>query len=667
MATQTDDPVRTETAKKADARSQTAVTPITAATAATAVQAQGHAPSAPVGEVERSDSHSWLNSAIAVLAIAAIAAFLVLHFAFRTGPLVSNLPLWIALLLGGAPLVWGLLKALFRGKFGSDLLAGISIVTAALLGQYLAGTLVVLMLSGGEALEAYAVRSASSVLRALAQRMPAAAHKKLGTAVVDVPVPEIVPGDTLLIYAHDICPADGVVLEGHGGMDESYLTGEPYQIAKAPGAEVLSGAVNGESVLTITVTRPPQDSRYARIMRVMQESQQQRPRLRRLGDTLGALYTPVAVLIALAAGIAAHDPVRFLAVLVVATPCPLLIAIPVAIIGAISLAARRSIIVKDPAVLEQLPTCRTFFFDKTGTLTYGEPRLTGVVAAEGISPADVLRYAASVEQYSKHPLARAILAAWGAGSSELLPVDDVREPPGHGLLGTVAGRRVEITGRKKVSAAITAKLPPTVAGLECVVLLDGDYAAVIQFKDEPRAEVTRFMQHLGPKHNISRMILLTGDRAAEAHDVARRVGIDIVYAEKTPEEKLAIVKAETALGRTAYLGDGINDAPALLAATVGIAFGKTSDVTAEAAAAVILDSSMHRVDEFLHIAQRLRRIALQSAVGGIILSLGAVAFAAAGFLPPVAGAIIQEAIDVVVVLNALRASLAPRQMTDMHN
>jgi heavy metal translocating P-type ATPase len=622
-------------------------------------------PEAPSTASTGAPPESRLNAMIAALAILAIALNLVLRFGFKLSPQTYNLPLYVALALGGTPLVYGLLRQLLRGKFGSDLLAGISIVTAVLLHEYLAGTLVVLMLSGGEALEAYAVRSASSVLRALAKRMPSVAHARRNGQVVEINAASIVPGDLLVVRPHEICPADGTVVEGHGSMDESYLTGEPYQIAKAPGSDVLSGAVNGPSLLVVEATRPPKDSRYAKIMEVMRDSEQQRPQLRRLGDTLGALYTPLAVAIALVAGIVAHDPIRFLAVLVVATPCPLLIAIPVAIIGSISLAAKRGIIVKDPAVLEQLSTCRTIFFDKTGTLTYGEPRLTEIVVAPEFDENDVLQLAATLEVYSKHPLASAVQSAAEERSIPVLDVMDVHEPPGQGLVGTVNGRRITITGRKKVSPEIAAQLPPIAPGLECILLVDGRYAATFRFRDEPREDVKSFIHHLEPHHNIGRLILLTGDRKAEAEHLAKRVGIDTVYAEKSPEEKLAIVKAETAKNRTAYLGDGINDAPSLLAATVGIAFGKTSDVTAEAASAVILDSSLRKVDEFIHISKRLRTIALQSAVGGMALSLIAIAFAATGHLPPVFGALTQEAIDVLAVLNALRAAMRPRAISDM--
>ena len=338
-----------------------------------------------VGKSEMATT-SRKHAAIAVLSLAAILLYLVLRFGLRASPNVRDLPLLIALALGGIPLVWELLIHLARREYGSDLLAGISIVTSVVLGQYLAGSLVVLMLSGGEALENYAVRNASSVLQALAKRMPSVARVKRGSEVVSVPLDQIAIGDMVMVYPHDICPVDGVVMEGRSVMDESYLTGEPFQMSKTPGSEVLSGAINGEAALTIRATKLAVDSRYATIMQVMRASEQQRPRLRRLGDQLGAFYTPVAMAIAMSAWIASGQATRFLAVLVVATPCPLLIAIPVSIIGAISLAARRAIIVKNPAVLEQISTCRTVIFDKTGTLTYGEPKLTEQDCAPGFSP-----------------------------------------------------------------------------------------------------------------------------------------------------------------------------------------------------------------------------------------------------------------------------------------
>jgi heavy metal translocating P-type ATPase len=611
---------------------------------------------------------------IAGLAVAAIGCHLVMRYALGVagavfGIAAADLPLVLALVLGGTPLVLGLLIKLFRREFGSDLLAGISIVTSVLVipHQYLAGTLVVLMLSGGEALEAYAVRSASSVLAALAKRMPSTAHRKRQDHITDVPLDAVAVGDALIVFPHEICPVDGAVIEGHGVMDESYLTGEPYQMSKAPGSAVLSGAVNGEAALTIRCEKPAADSRYARIMQVMRASEQRRPRLRRLGDQLGAWYTPVAVAIALAAWAASSDPTRFLAVLVVATPCPLLIAIPVAIIGSVSLSARRGVIIKDPAVLEKVAACRTAIFDKTGTLTYGRPQLTDLLPAEGWEGREVLALVAGLERYSKHPLAGAVLVAAEKQEVELRDAAEVSERPGQGLTGVVSGRSMQVTSRNKFLAAHPeeeGKLPAAAEGLECVVLIDGCYAADLRFRDQARADGASFIRHLRRRHGIDRVILASGDRESEVRYLAETVGIQLVYAGQTPEQKLELVRGETRRANTVYLGDGINDAPALTAATVGVAFGRDSDVTAEAAGAVILDASLRKVDEFLHIGRRLRSVALQSAIGGMALSLIGMALASAGFLSPVIGAVLQELIDVAAVVNALRAALPPRSLTD---
>lgn len=607
------------------------------------------------------------HTVIAFLAIAGIVINVVLRYVVGWDEVAARSPLWGVLILGGFPLVAELIVALFQRRFGSDLLAGISIVTAVLLGEYLAGALVVLMLSGGEALESYAVQRASSVLDALARRMPSVAHRKSARGVQEIPLDQIEINDEILVLPHEVCPVDGIVLEGHGAMDEAYLTGEPYQVSKSVGAEVISGAINGESALTVQATRLPVDSRYARIMRVMQHSQQERPQLRRLGDQLGAFYTPLAVSIALIAWLISGEAVRFLAVLVIATPCPLLIAIPVAIIGAISLSARRSIIVRDPAILEQLAGCSTMIFDKTGTLTYGEPAFVGEFVGAKFDATTLLRWTASLERYSKHPLAGPVIEEAKKRKIELLPADRVEERPGQGLIGEVQHHEVRVTSRKQFLREFSddeALLPPVTGGLECVVLVDGTYAATYHFRDEPRPEGTPFVTHLAPAHQFHKVMLVSGDRPAEVEYLAKRVGITDVHAGKSPEEKLEIVKAETAQARTIYVGDGINDAPAMLAATVGLAMGQRSDVTTEAAGAVIMDNMLGKVDELLHIGERMRRIAMQSAVGGMALSVIGMFIAAAGYLPPVAGAILQEAIDVFAVLNALRASWAPRSLSD---
>lgn len=611
----------------------------------------------------------WLkkSAVIAVLSIAAILLHLVLRFGFQTTPRIFRTPLLVALVIGGLPLLYDLLRKLLKREFGSDLLGGISIVTSVLLGEYLAGTIIVLMLSGGEALERYALRSASSVLAALARRVPSIAHRKRATETRDVPLDQIAVGDSLVIYPHEICPADGEVIEGHGVMDESYLTGEPFRITKTRGSTVISGAINGESALTIRATQRAADSRFAKIMQVVRESESRRPRLRRLGDQLGAIYTPVALAVAISAWVLTGNSIRFLAVLVIATPCPLLLAIPIAIIGSISLCARRAIIVKSPVVLEQIAGCRTAIFDKTGTLTYGEPKLTEQIIAPGFSRQQVLTLAASLELYSKHPLARAVLAAAKIESLQLPEATEVNEHPGRGLLGTVSGHRVMITSRGKFAAMNltgAGELLPPADGLECVVAIDDRYAATFRFHDAPRAESRSFVKHLGPKHQFRRVMILSGDRESEARYLAEQVGISEIYAQKSPEEKLAIVREETAAAKTLFVGDGINDAPAMMAATVGMAIGQNSDVTAEAAGVVVMDNSLQKVDEFMHISRRMRIIALQSAVGGMALSMIGMALAATGHLSPVTGAVAQELIDVLAMLNALRAAFPPKVIHD---
>lgn len=606
-------------------------------------------------------------AAIAALAAAAIVLYLLLRWRGGATAGWAEWPLYAALALGGGPVVADLALRAWRREFGSDLLAALSILTSILVGEYLAGTFVVLMVGTGETLERLAVRRASSVLAALARRMPTIAHRRQDHQLRDVPVAEVAVGETLVVFPHEVCPVDGVVLDGHGTMDESFLTGEPYQMSKAPGAEVLSGALNGDSALTIRVTRRAEDSRYAQIMRVMQQTEQRRPRMRRLADQLGAWYTPLAVALAALAGLLSRDPTRFLAVLVIATPCPLLIAIPVAILGAISLAARRSILIKDPAVLEQIDQCSTLIFDKTGTLTYGQPRLTEILAAPGWSPQAVLRLAASLERYSKHPLARAVVQRAGERALAVPEASEIREQPGAGLTGVVEGRSIRITGRGRLeaeAARIVEQLAPTPTGLEAVVLVDGQVAAVFRFRDEPRREGRHFIGHLRPQHGIARVMIVSGDREAEVRYLAAQVGIEEVYAGQTPEQKVELVQRETARGKTLFVGDGINDAPALAAATVGVAFGTANEATTAAAGAVIMDSSLERVDELLHLSRRLRRIALQSAVGGMLASLLGMIVAALGYLPPVAGAIVQELIDVAAVLNATRMAVPPRSLSD---
>ena len=586
-----------------------------------------------------------------------IASFIVIaiHLLLPASSL-RDIPLLVVIVLGSVPLLWQILSKALKGDLGADILAGIALVTAVIVGEYLAAVLIILMLAGGQALEHYAMKKASSVLEALANRMPAIAHRKVAEKTQEIAISDIKIGDEIVVFPHETAPVDGVVVEGHGTMDESYLTGEPYQVSKAKGSAVLSGAINGEAVIVIRAEKLPSDSRYAKIMEVMKEAEEKRPALRRLGDQIGAVFAPIALAVAVMAWYFTGDTTRFLAVLVVATPCPLLIAIPITIISAISMAAKRGIIIKDPTVLERLPTCRTAIFDKTGTLTYGRPELTEIVV-DGVNHDVVLQQVASLERYSKHPLAHAILQSAEKSKLLLLEAESVSEKAGFGLVGIVAGKEISVTSRQKILEfypQMTEKLPEITAGMECIILVNKVYVATFRFRDAPREDGHSFVCHLAPSHQFNKIMLVSGDRQSEVSYLAELMCIEDTRASQTPEQKLAIVREETAKAPTLFMGDGINDAPALAAATVGIAFGQASSVTAEAAGAVILENTLAKVDELLHISEDMRKIAMQSAVGGMILSIMGMGFAAAGYLSPVAGAIAQEFIDVLAILWALR-------------
>jgi heavy metal translocating P-type ATPase len=600
---------------------------------------------------------------IALLALASIFLHLILRYLIGAPRIAWQTPLIVALIGGGLPLVVQLTRKAFTLEFGADHLAGISIITSVILGEYLVGVIVILMLSGGTALEEFASSRASSVLDALAKRMPQAAHRKTGGTLSDVKLADIAIGDDLVVFPHEICPVDGVVVDGRGKMNEAYLTGEPFEIEKVPGAQVLSGAVNGDAALHIRAEKLAVDSRYARIMQVMQDAEQRRPHIRRLGDKLGAWYTPAALVLAGLAWAITGDSHRFLAVIVVATPCPLLIAIPVAVIGAISLAARRGIIIRNPAVLEQIDRCRTLIFDKTGTLTYGRPTLSEILCSPEFTEKEVLAAVGSLERFSKHPLSDAVQEAVRKAQLPSEPVSEISERPGEGLKGIVGKRAVWITSRNKVTNLHVA-LPPLASGLECIVFIDGMYAATCRFRDMPRAESRLFIKHLKPRHEVSRVLIVSGDRDEEVRHLAEQVSIREVHSAKSPEEKVEIVRAEAARAPTLFLGDGINDAPAMQAATVGVAFGVQSDITTEAADAVILETSLNRVDELIHIARHMRRIALESAIGGMALSIIGMAAAALGYLPPIGGAVAQEIIDLAAVLNAVRVAIPSGSLTD---
>ncbi|WP_133127350.1 heavy metal translocating P-type ATPase [Legionella nagasakiensis] len=565
--------------------------------------------------------------------------------------------LFFLLITAGLPLLFQILLKLIKGNLGADILAALALITGVILQEYLASAFIVLMLASGQALERYAMRKASSVLLALEQRMPLIAHRKTRHRIEDTELDHIRIDDEIVVYPHETCPVDGIVIEGHGSMDESYLTGEPYQISKAPGASVLSGALNGDSPLIIKTTRLTSNSRYASIVKVLGEAEQKRPSIRRLGDKIGMFFGLIALIFAVLAWYISGDSIRFLAVLVIATPCPLLIAIPITIISAISKAAKQSIIIKDPTVVEQLPICKTAIFDKTGTLTYGRPTLTDINVTADYTREKVLQYVASLERYSKHPLSFALLNAAEKERIALLETSNVSEIPGQGLQGTIHNQKIHITGRKKllkIHPEFKSTLPSEKSGLECIVIIDNIVAATLNFHDPARPETKSFISHLKPAHHFNKIMIVSGDRESEVNYLGTHLGVAEIHASQTPEQKLDIVREEVKKAPTVFMGDGINDAPALTAATVGIAFGEFSNVTAEAASAVIMENTFNKVDELFHLSLKTRKIVLQSALGGMGLSVIGMCFAALGYVPPVTGAIIQEFIDVIAIMNALR-------------
>lgn len=603
------------------------------------------------------------DGVIATVALIAIVVYLILHFAFGLEGVAASWPLVVIVMGGGIPLGVDVVKSAIVTRGGADTLAAVSIIASVLMGEWLVAAIVVLMLSGGEALEEAASKRASATLDALARRAPQIAHRRLPAgSTEDIAIAEVRVGDELVVLPHELCPVDGEVISGHGAMDESYLTGEPYVVSKSEGSEVISGAINADDALVIRATALAEESRYETIVGVLRDAETNRPQMRRMADRLGAWYTVLALVMGTLGWIISGDPTRFLAVVVIATPCPLLIGVPVAIIGAINLAAKRGIIIKNPGILEEVSTVDTVMFDKTGTLTYGRPVITHLQTAAEWEEDYALALAAAIERYSRHPLATAIVDEAEARGVEALPVTSISEKPGQGLSGVVDGHQIMLTNRKGL--ADSSFLPQDQAGMESVMLIDGKFAAFIQFRDEPRAVAKDFIAHLARKHGTTEIMIISGDRASETEYLADKVGISTVHAGVSPEGKLALVREFNERGSTLFLGDGINDAPAMAAATVGVAFGTGSDVTMEAADAVVLDSSLERLDNLLHIGKRMRRIALQSVIGGMALSFLGMVLAVFGILTPLMGAIAQEVIDILAILNAARVPFTKKELTD---
>jgi heavy metal translocating P-type ATPase len=565
------------------------------------------------------------------------------------------------------PLVWSVVRSLAHRDVGVDAIALIAIATALALGQYLAAVVVALMLAGGNALEEFASGRAGQELTRLLERMPRVAHRRQGKAIEEVAIDEIRPGDLVVVRAGETTPVDGVIAAGEAVVDESALTGEALPVSRSSGEEVRSGSANAGDVFELRVTRAAADSAYAAIVRLVRGARSDRAPFVRLADRYAAIFLPVTLAVAGAAWAASGSAVRFLAVMVVATPCPLILAAPIAFVAGVSRAARHGVIVKGGGVIEELGEARTVLLDKTGTVTLGAPGVERVVAFDGLPPTELLRLAASVDQLSAHVLAEALVRDATGRGLFLTPPEEVEESPGQGIEGTVAGRRVAVgssgwlrdrgyAGAESAAQRLDQIVAPGRARI--LVGVSGDLAGAIVMADQLRTD-SRELVHRLRANAIRHIALVTGDRASVAEAVGSALDVDRVYSEQTPEGKVDVVRALRArsdLRPVIMVGDGINDAPALAIADVGIAMGTVgATVSSETADAVIVLNRVDRVVEAIRIGRRSLAIARQSVGFGMGLSLVAMGFAAAGMIAPVFGALLQEVIDVAVIANALRA------------
>ena len=608
--------------------------------------------------------HGRLDVALLALALIGLASGLGLSVAGLPGPAflawsAGVLPVLAALLVE-------IVRSLWKGEVGLDIVAALSMAAALFFGEALAAAVVAVMYTGGTFLESFAEGRARREMRDLLSRVPRIATRHRNGALDEAPLDDVQPGDLLLIRQGDVAPVDGTLASDQAMLDQSALTGESMPVRLVSGQDVMSGSTNAGEAFDLRATRRAADSTYAGIVRLVEVAQKSKAPMARLADRYALLFLAVTVALATAAWWVTGDPIRAVAVLVVATPCPLILAVPVALVAGLSRAAHFGVLIKGAKPLEALARIRTLILDKTGTLTDGRPQIVSIETHGELSKDEVLYFAAALDQASKHPIAEAIVAAARARGGVLPIPESVVETPGEGVSGKVGDKTVLVGGAGFVAARVGApgpEQPGRAAGAVVVALaVDGKHAGHLIMADALRSGTSELLAGLR-RLGIGRILLATGDRRAVADAVTEGLGLDAVRADLTPDQKVLLVLTERKNGPVMMVGDGVNDAPALAAADIGVAMGaRGAAASAEAADVVLLVDQLDRLLPGLEVAHGSRRIALESVVAGIGLSVAGMIAAALGYLTPVQGALLQELIDVAVILNALRAlRIVPRE------
>lgn len=605
------------------------------------------------------DKERFLRGALVAVAAGGLVAGLIAWWIGQSE--IANL-IWAA---ATAPVIVALgveiVTSLRKREVGLDIVAFLSMSGALVLGEMLAGAVVALMYAGGQSLETFAAQRARREMTALLSRVPKTAMRHEDGALKEVPIAVIVPGDRMLVRQGEVVPVDGRVESGTAVLDQSALTGESIPVSIGPGEEVPSGGTNQGAAFDLIASRPAAESTYAGIVRLIEAAEKAKAPMVRIADRFAIVFLAVTLSIAAAAWLFSGDPVRWLAVMVVATPCPLILAVPVAIIAGVSRAAKAGVLIKGGGVLETMARVRTIVVDKTGTLTRGRASLSASHPLEGFTADEILRLAASLDQASNHVIAEAIVAAAHDRGLRLSTPTETREIPGSGLEGMIDGHEVVVGGfgyvrdRTRDGIPFEKFMPGGEGEVTVAIGVDDRMAGLLVLADEIRAEVPDALKRFR-QAGVTRIVLASGDREDVTAAIGKRLDVDEARGELMPIDKVNMVISERDRGTVMMIGDGVNDAPALAAADVGAAMGaRGSAASAEAADAVLLVDRLDSLADAMAVARRSRRIALESVAAGIGLSFAAMIVAAFGYLPPVAGALTQEVIDVAVILNALRA------------